>query len=1126
MSYNSLLQRQIQKLWPNGPESLTQEDITKFLQDVSNTYDSLEKARNMADRAFEISENEYQEVNVRLSRELDKKELSIKSLVDAVNEISEVKVDVIDQDIVGLANLINEEIKNRKSAESVLTSLITNLKNGILLEDRNRIIRFSNQNFCDIFKIPSPDLIQGQDCSNTAQDVKHFFKDPESFAAHVEKCVESKELILAENFELADGRSFLLDYIPVYLENIYDGHLWSYTEITENRKKELAIAENERKNRLIMNAALDAIITIDKKSLVNFWNPQAEKIFGWSVEEAVGKPLHQLIIPRVHHEGHRKGMENFISSGHGPVLNKQIELPALHKDGHEISIELYILPIGQGEDMFFCSFIRDITERKHILEEKERLSLVASANENGVVFVNNNERIVWCNEGFKRMTGYSETEILEGIPLEMFIGPKTNQEELLSLLKYFHEGASISTEIILYRKDGSSFWVRAKGQNLAGAENYFFMLEDITQEKETQTRLKEYDEKLKIALNNVGDNYWEHDFVSDETVFLSPGDKFLGFEPGEIGDDKASFWWSRVHPDDLAILDNLDNEYKNKKRKRHNCEYRIIQKDGSIQWVIDRGVVIEFDENDRPLRIIGTHIDISEQKKLERELIEAKEIAESSTKAKEIFLANMSHEMRTPMNAIVGMANQLKKTALNENQEFYTNTIGSSADNLLVIINDILDLSKIEAGELTIEQIGFEPSKVIGSVMQSMMYRAEEKGLYFINSYCDLRLAPILIGDPYRINQIFLNLISNAIKFTHKGGIDVQCHVTEDNDSTQIVEGRVIDTGIGMDPAFKDRIFQKFKQEDDSVTRKFGGTGLGMSICKELVELMGGEIGVESEKGKGTMVYFRIPMTKGSESDLPRKEKKDFDSSLLDNKTILVTDDNEMNRLVASTILKNYNVNVLEANDGLECIEMIRTHQPDLVLMDVQMPNMDGLEATRLIRSEISKTLPVIALTALALKGEEVKFREAGMNDYVLKPFQEESLLEVICDLIESPSKEITEESHGRSIASDQLFSLENLQSIGDEAFVKRMADMFVNLSQQNMKEMKEAYRVGDFVRLGKLAHKIKPSLDNMAIHSLTNIIRDVEKNAVNYGKSEQLEGLLEEIEGVLNKVIEELKKR
>jgi CheY-like chemotaxis protein len=351
----------------------------------------------------------------------------------------------------------------------------------------------------------------------------------------------------------------------------------------------------------------------------------------------------------------------------------------------------------------------------------------------------------------------------------------------------------------------------------------------------------------------------------------------------------------------------------------------------------------------------------------------------------------------------------------------------------------------------------------------------------------------------------------------------VQCHVLEDGPSTQIVEGRVIDTGIGMDPSFKDRIFQKFKQEDDSVTRKFGGTGLGMSISKELVEMMGGEIGVESEKGKGTMVYFRIPMTKGTESDLFMKDKRDIDYSLLENKTILVTDDNEMNRLVASTILKNYNVNVLEASDGYECIQKVRNFKPDLVLMDVQMPNMDGLEATRILRAEISKTLPVVALTALALKGEQMKFREAGMNDFVLKPFREEKLIEVICDLIESQSIDHSIEIKS-PLRSNPLYSLENLQSIGGVAFVKRMTDVFVALSLKSISEMKKAYRLGDFVELGKLAHKIKPSLDNLAIHSLTDIIRDVEKNAVNYGKSERLEGLLEEIEQVLNKVVDELK--
>ncbi|MGR3811934.1 PAS domain S-box protein [Jiulongibacter sp. NS-SX5] len=1145
MSYHKLLNRQVKKHL-KGLDT-DSDEFNSFLKVISETYSSLEKEKSMAERAFEVSEKEYFEVNKRLKKELDDKKQSVDSLNEAVKTISNLEEDhLFEEDIVGLAHRINDEVKQRKSAESVFTSLISNLKNGILLEDEHRKVRFVNQMFCDYFQTGvGPDEIQGQDCSQAAEQFKNLFKEPQRFVDSIDVCLKDQELVLGEVFEMADGTVLLRDYIPIFTDNQYKGHLWSYTDITESRKHEKAIAESELKNRLIMNAALDAIITIDINGKINFWNPQAEKIFGWTKEEVLGKSLSETIIPQVHREGHSKGMKKYNETGHGPVLNQQMQLPAVNKNGEELSIELYILPIGMGEEKFFCSFIRDITERKKIEAERERLSLVASANENGIVFVNDEVKIVWSNEGFKTMTGYSEEEITKGNPYELLVGPKTKKEDVFSGLEAFKKRESISKDVVIYKKNGEPFWIRLKGQNLSSdnkISSYFFMIEDISDEKEVQDRLKEYDEKLRNALNSVGDNYWEHDFSTDKTVFLSPGEEFLGFAPDEISEDKADFWWSRVHPEDYKILESLDSEYKSKKRTRHNREYRIIRKDGSIQWVIDRGVVLDFDENGNPLKIIGTHIDITEQKKMEEELLIAKEQAESSTRAKEMFLANMSHEIRTPMNAILGMANQMGKTPLTENQKFYLSTINSATENLLVIINDILDLSKIDAGELSIEKIGFEPSKVIGKVMQVMSFKAEEKGLSFTNSICDPLISKVLIGDPYRMNQILLNLTSNAIKFTEKGTVDIQCHVLEDQPKSQVLECRVVDTGVGMSKEFSENLFQKFKQEDDSVTRKFGGTGLGMSIVKELVNLMGGEISVNSSKGKGTEVVFTVTMDKGTYEDLPQDELKTSNFDVLQDKKILLADDNEMNRLVASTILENYGAEIIEAKDGLEAVYFVQKYKPDLVLMDVQMPNMDGLAATRLIRKEISKELPVVALTALALKGEEVKFKEAGMDDYVLKPFKEERLLQVISqffDKEESPEEinevheepvveqqvEVEETESGFEKEGPKLYDLSKLEALagGNEAFVKKMVDLFVKMTPETLDEMKLAYTEGDYVKVGKLAHKMKPSLDNMGIDSLKELIKDIEVNASNLGKSEELEAKMSQVESTVTIVLSQI---
>ena len=398
----------------------------------------------------------------------------------------------------------------------------------------------------------------------------------------------------------------------------------------------------------------------------------------------------------------------------------------------------------------------------------------------------------------------------------------------------------------------------------------------------------------------------------------------------------------------------------------------------------------------------GTHIgsiiiclDITNQKRLQQELIASREQAEHLAKAKEMFLTNMSHEIRTPMNAIIGMGNQLAKSSLSEQQHFYLDIINTAAENLLVIINDILDLSKIEAGRLVVEKIAFEPRKVLDGAMHTLKYKAEEKGLKLINSYIDDRLPQVMIGDPHRINQVLLNLMSNAIKFTEKGTVDVTFDVVHQTGKPPMLQATVKDSGIGIEEEFVGRLFEKFSQEYESASRVFGGTGLGMSICKQLVELMGGTISVTSLKGKGTTVTITVEMIEGTASDLEVGSTEQITVDFLQQKTILVVDDNEMNRLVAATILENYGATIVEAKDGEEALAVLENQHADMVLMDIQMPLMNGYEATKILRKR-GNNIPIIALTANAIKGENEKCIEAGMNDYIAKPFKEDVFLEKI----------------------------------------------------------------------------------------------------------------------------------
>ncbi|HEY5406455.1 MAG TPA: PAS domain S-box protein, partial [Ginsengibacter sp.] len=680
MSYHKLLSKQITKYLPDGLQESP--EMTKFLSVISDSYRAQERDIELADRAHSISEEEYIEINQKLAHELNVKKLSVEKLKEALGTISGEEKQIESDDLLIIARYINKQVSKRKNAEKVFTSLIANMQSGILLEDENREIVFTNQLFCNMFHISAtPEILQGADCSNNSQQIKHLFKYPEQFVNDLDKIVSGKKLITAELLEMADGRIYERDFIPIYSENIFKGQLWSYTDITERKKAQDAIEQSELKNRLIMNAALDAIITMDIEGCITFWNPQAEKIFGWKSQQVTGKKFSEVILPSQSRKEHEQRMSHYLKTGIEKTLNKQVELTAIDSSGHELLIEMSMIPVLQGDTNFICSFIRDISEHKKNKLELERLSMVASANENGVVFTNQLGEIFWCNEGLHRVTGYSQEDVMGKTPVELFRGSLTNKESLKKMVDDFSAGRSFYAEMVFYRKDGSWFWGRTKGQaikNKDGSIHYFAMIEDISAVEAVQRKFKEYEEQLKLALTNVGDNYWEHNFKTKKTYFSNPDNTLFGFGFDEFASGTA-LWWDRVHRDDKKIIAESYEQYKKGEKDHHINEYRVINKNGSIRWMLDKGVVVERDDDAKPLKIIGAHIDITKQKELELELIKAKEVAEASTQAKEMFLANMSHEIRTPMNAIMGMANQLGKTPLDTDQKFYLNTINSAA---------------------------------------------------------------------------------------------------------------------------------------------------------------------------------------------------------------------------------------------------------------------------------------------------------------------------------------------------------------------------------------------------------------------------------------------------------------
>jgi PAS domain S-box-containing protein len=738
-------------------------------------------------------------------------------------------------------------------------------------------------------------------------------------------------------------------------------------------------------------------------------------------------------------------------------------------------------------------------------------------------------RKIFFSVRYKQMLGYEDHEFAnESDEWMSRIHPQDMQQVMKTDQRYFFEKlASHQVEYRIRHKDGHYIWVLDRGMVVSRTPEglparIIGTHTDITERKLAEQAVSIREEKYRNILANMNlgllevDND-EHIQYANQSFCEMSGytlDEMLGMEA------KTLFPVSSAS----SVLDS-----KNELRKKgisDAYELTVKNKKGELRWWLISGAP-RYNDSGELMGSIGIHLDITERKKLELELNEAREVAEQSVKAKESFLANMSHEIRTPMNAIIGMGRQLEKTEMQQQQRFFLNTINTAADHLLVVINDILDISKIEAGKLELEKVGFDAQEVLNHVIRIMQPRAEEKGLE-IHMNVDENIAPVLTGDPHRINQVLLNMISNAVKFTEKGGVTLSCRLQKKIKQQQILEFSIRDTGIGISEEYLDHVFEIFTQEDRTTARKYGGTGLGMAITRELVELMQGQINIYSKKNIGTEILISLPFNIGTERDLPEVKKDFTDSSSLNGKRILLAEDNEVNRLVAITVLENYGVLITEVKNGAEAVKALKKNTYDLVLMDVQMPVMNGMEATEVIRKELKLDIPIIALTANTIKGDSEKCLAVGMNSFVSKPFEENDLISAIASLLhlETGKPDETATDNEATPTDAPLFSLEKLEQIsrGDKAFIKRMLKLFMEQTTQVITEMHQALQINDIDAIRKVAHKIKPMIDSLEIIQLKEVIRELEVLPDDKPDTVLIADYISQMEIVMEKVKAEMK--
>ncbi len=530
--------------------------------------------------------------------------------------------------------------------------------------------------------------------------------------------------------------------------------------------------------------------------------------------------------------------------------------------------------------------------------------------------------------------------------------------------------------------------------------------------------------------------------------------------------------------------------------------------------------------------VIGFAQDISDRIKAERELRHAKKITEEAARAKEVFLANMSHEIRTPMNGVLGIAGLLAKTKLDEQQRNYLQLIQESANNLLLLVNDVLDLEKIILGKLQFEHMVFSLADRIELCLQSFIYKAEEKGIGL--TYENLLGEDLVVlGDPYRLSQVMNNLISNAIKFTETGAVTIETRLIQKSGNEIRIAFSVRDTGIGITESQLGLIFEPFMQAHVAITRTHGGTGLGLSICRELITMMGGELKVESEAGKGSSFSFELPFAISSSKLNQTTVAQDLNYQSLGNRYVLVAEDVELNQYLVRHIMESWGFTVDVVNNGREAVDRIQENNYDLVLMDIQMPEMDGIEATRAIRQlgdPVKAAIPIVALTANALKGDSEKYMAAGMNDFLPKPFNEQKLFLVISNNLKTSTKEaipMSETNIPVTEGQDKLYDLSMVQTIagGDADFVKRMVELFIQTVPPSLNDIQRETEQQNWQQVSKLAHKMKATIDSMGITRIKDVVRTIETNGKKGEQVDKIPAQVQEVVKVLEACVGQLRK-
>ncbi|MBO0356879.1 PAS domain S-box protein [Hymenobacter sp. BT186] len=918
-----------------------------------------------------------------------------------------------------------------------------------------------------------------------------------------------------------NGHHYLWTVVPLPDEDAANVYL---TDITARRQAEKELHHSQLFAARINDTIPAIVFLFDVQEMrIVYANQQVERIMGYTEQQLLA--FGSNIVPQLLDEAGQQQLEGlterlvFLTD----EQNIEYELRIRHQHGGWRWLKIQgsvFMRDADGTIRQMVGSAEDITERKATEDSLRQIRMLQDRVANTVpnliyIYDYEKQRNVYCNRYIETITGYSRHEILAmGAEALLSLMPESEAEKLrqhVLQMKEAADGEIVTMEYHLTHVNGSVRWLRItttpfERDSEGRVRQIVGTAEDITrwkvadeQRRTANRRLAEQNRLFRQVIDTTPHLIYLKDSQDHYLLANRATAELYGMTPAQIVNTQLG-----QRPVSLADSQRyrLQDEQVIRTGQEMAQEETFTRPDGTILWFhsIKRPFVLA----DGSVQVLGIDSNITELKRTQLDLRAAKEAAEENAQAKQNFLANMSHEIRTPLNGILGIAGLLAKTPLDDQQSQYLDHIRHSADHLLVVINDVLAMSQLSAGKVRTETIAFDLRDVLQASRESLLPRAQEKGISLTLTLPSPNVSTTVLGDPYRLRQILLNLLSNAVKFTERGQVLLACQpLSNSPDEQQLFQFTVRDTGPGIPAHQIQEMFEPFTQASASTAREYGGSGLGLSISRNLVELMGGTMSAESQLNEGSTFSFTLPFKLTTPATRPELPAQPIDYRALGPRRVLLAEDNAINQFLVESLVRNWGWTVDTAGTGPKALALFGQQTYDVVLMDIQMPGMDGITATRLLRQHpdaARAATPILALTAHALRGEEEQYLEAGFSGYLSKPFREEELFQAIGNILGqrttvqagSAGPAVTEED---AVVSSPLYSLSGIRRLahGNEEFVRRLAQLFIQTAPPAVQDLEQYTATGDYQQLATSAHSLKSSLDGLHIRQLHTPIRRLE---------------------------------